>query len=183
MDIYCWREAVAWCVLIATCVVQAPLTCLFCGLCSAVDRLVDPHSSTSPNPRSEPTRIVFIFALLIAVFCQELHADIARQDRVRINAALIEARDRQASLRVDEAQVQGALLEPAQTQTAGSQPIETNTNQNGSKLASASGGLEPVRSRIGVGSPSSAQQPHATPSHAADEPQPWTPRAIRRAAN
>ncbi len=104
-------------------------------------------------------------------FIQELQIDLARQERVLRNAALIEARDREEHLRVSSG------LEPGAIPSQAAQASDTRLGQpqeHGETASSVSSPPPAAREEPG---PKSLP---TMPSQDKYEPEPWTPRARLR---
>ena len=137
------------------------------------------HTRLHP-PTLEVCVLVLIHVCIHSYLTQELHADIERQRRVRRNAALIEARDR------EERALQLRLASEGQRAIAGATgdtPVDDAKHESGASPVQPTG--HPV---CAVDTPTNqhAQVPPAGigapdyPIPTSDEPQAWTPRAVRR---
>ncbi|PSR76605.1 hypothetical protein PHLCEN_2v8363 [Hermanssonia centrifuga] len=101
---------------------------------------------------------------------EELYADLERQRRIRINVALIAARDREASNahRIAAAHQDMPIKDP----NAPSFHVEKVPEPSQTVELQAMPATEPTGSPI--------QQQERTPPPVNDEPQPWTPRTLQR---
>ncbi|KAK0470498.1 hypothetical protein IW261DRAFT_1676410 [Armillaria novae-zelandiae] len=100
---------------------------------------------------------------------QELQIDLARQERVLRNAALIEARDREEHLRMSSG------LEPGAISQASDTPLELPQEHSGETASSVSS-PPPIPAR----EESDAKSLPTMPSQDKYEPEPWTPKARLR---
>ncbi|PBK68916.1 hypothetical protein ARMSODRAFT_1004725 [Armillaria solidipes] len=103
---------------------------------------------------------------------QELQIDLARQERVLRNAALIEARDREEHLRMSSGLEPGAIP----SQAAQASDTRLGQPQEHDETASSASSPPPVPAREEPG----AKPLPTMPSQDKYEPEPWTPRARLR---
>ncbi|KAH7922763.1 hypothetical protein BV22DRAFT_1037136 [Leucogyrophana mollusca] len=101
---------------------------------------------------------------------QELQADVARQQRVRMNAAILEARDQEERARV--ARIDAAPISPSHSSES---YIESTEVRSHPSLAPEATSIPPPREPT-----SKAPDPWSKNRTASDEPEAWAPRARRR---
>lgn len=183
MDLYRWREAVTWYVSINE---------LTLGTLVDVIYFAVQWTSWLTHTRSHPPtyqvcdpkvwRTELDWSSHYSFFLQELLADLERQRRVLQNAAMIEAREREAR---EAAQLASPSHAPTQS------PENTDTTSEAPSVQASSS----PNARSGVSAdqtPTPSKPQHSTepskpdPWEAArakadgDQPQSWAPRAVRR---
>ena len=144
-----------------------------------MDVMVDAYPNSPSKPRGEGSMRV-ISVLMSEIPWQELAADLERQKRVQLRAAMIEARDQEQMAQITSSTSTAPVHveAPAYDARDHSSPPPLRDGQTAEEAVQST-----RESSLSIGgspvvSAAAARLPERPPAN--DEPQAWTPRAVQR---